>query len=216
VFCSFILLYGCTQDRISIEQANLITGNSLIYQVDVKLKKAGDLFIEYFAVGDSNRLYTSLSENTDHVVFDLIGLKPETNYQYVVYARINGGKIFSKNGQFHSGALPDGLPGLTLTKNSYSFEGYILLKTFFDPGALLMIDNNADVVWYHIYDQTTVRAFNFSPDYINCKVRIFTRRLIPIDYIAPLFCKRSSIKTTFPVLIDSSAATPMTRAAIRK
>lgn len=27
-----------------------------------------------------------------------------------------------------------------------------------------MIDNNADVVWYHLYDQTTVRAFNFSPD----------------------------------------------------
>jgi len=89
------------------------------------------------------------------------GPKPDT----IAMARINGGKIFSKNGQFHSGALPDGLPGLTLTKNSYSFEGYILLKTFFDPGALLMIDNNADVVWYHIYDQTTVRAFNFSPDY---------------------------------------------------
>ncbi len=73
-------------------------------------------------------------------------------------------KFKVRQGQFQTGALPEGLPGLTLNKNNYSFDGYILLKTFFDPGAVLMIDNNAEVVWYHMYDQTTVRAFNFSPD----------------------------------------------------
>lgn len=168
VFCYVILLYGCsdyTQESITIEQAEFSKSHSLIYQVNVKLKKAGDLFIEYFAVGDSSRLYTSLYENTDHVILSLFGLKPETNYQYVVHAKIDGNKIQSETGQFQSGPLPEGLPGLTLNKNNYSFDGYILLKTFFDPGALLMIDNNADIVWYHLYDQTTVRAFNFSPDH---------------------------------------------------
>ncbi len=162
-----ILLYGClhdARDQIFIGPGKLVDNHSLIYQVDVKLERAGDIFIEYFNAGDSISLYTSIFENTDHAVFHLIGLKPESEYNYVVHARIGDDIIQGDIGQFQSGALPVGLPDLKLKKNNYSFDGYILLKTFFDPGALLMIDSQAEVVWYHVYDQTTVRAFNFSPD----------------------------------------------------
>ena len=167
VFYSVILLHGCSEysrESITIEKTEFFNNHSLIYQINVKLEKSGDLFIEYSAEEDSNSLYTSLFKNKDHVVFHLTGLKPETNYQYVVHAKIEGNKIKSETGQFQSGPLPSGLPELTLKKSNYLFDGYILLKTFYDPGALLMIDNNADIVWYHIYDETTVRAFNFSPD----------------------------------------------------
>ena len=66
----------------------------------------------------SNKLFTSLSENTDHAIFSLIGLKPETDYQYIVHAKINDNKIQSEQGQFQTGALPEGLPELTLNKNT--------------------------------------------------------------------------------------------------
>ena len=167
VFYSVILLFGCSEyshESITIEKAGFFKNHSLIFQINVKLDKPGDLFIEYSAEGDSNNLYTSLFKNQDHVDFHLTGLKPETNYQYVIHAKIDDKKIKSKTGQFQSGTLPSGLPKLTLKKRDYLFDGYILLKTFYDPGALLMVDNNADIVWYHIYDQTIVRAFNLSPD----------------------------------------------------
>ncbi len=162
-----IFLYGClpdTKDQIVIGPGKLVDNHSLIYQVDVKLKKPGDIFIEYFGAEDSTSLYTPMFGETDHAVFYLIGLKPESEYTYVVHAKIGEDIIQSDKGQFESGALPAGLPDLKLKINNYSFDGYILLKTFFEPGALLMIDNQATVVWYHMYDRTTVRAFNYSPD----------------------------------------------------
>jgi len=163
---AFFFLNGCkyiSEDEIIIKDAQLKRGNNLIYQVEIELEDSGEIFIEYYQLQDTFRHYSTLLSG-DHVIINLIGLKPEKNYEYIVHARIKDEKLQSPPLKFRSGELPEGLPELTLRKKSFNFNGFILLKTFFNPGALILIDDQANVVWYHLYDTTTVRAFNYAPD----------------------------------------------------
>jgi hypothetical protein len=162
-----LFLAGCTHDSekfIRIINSRITEDHPLIYQVDVALEDTGDLFIEYFQENDTTRFYSELYQNKDTSRVNLIGLIPQTSYQYIVHAKIQDRTYHMGPWEFRTDSLPAGLPVLILNKDSYAFEGFILLKTFFDPGAMVIIDDQANIIWYHLYDQTTVRAFNLSED----------------------------------------------------
>lgn len=161
-----VFLMGCkysSENEIIIKNAHFKEDNDLIYQVEIELMDSGEVFIEYHPHEDTSRYYSTLVTGA-HVILNLLGLKPGTDYEYIVHVRIKNEKLQSPPLQFHSGELPEGLPELTLRKQSYNFNGFILLKTFFNPGALILIDDQANIVWYHLYDTTTVRAFNYNPE----------------------------------------------------
>jgi hypothetical protein len=161
-----VFLMGCkysADNEIIIKKAQLKEDNNLIYQVEIETKDSGEVFIEYHRYQDTSRYYSTLVTG-NHVILNLLGLKPGTDYEYIVHARVKDEKLQSPPLKFHSGELPEGLPQLTLQKKSYNFNGFILLKTFFNPGALMLIDDQAGIVWYHLYDTTTVRAFNYNPE----------------------------------------------------
>ena len=163
----FFFETGCRffqENGIVVKKSQLKENNNLIYQVDLILPAVGDVFIEYYQVHDTCRHYSDLFTGKNARI-SLLGLKPLADYEYIIHARIKEKIYNSKAYKFSSGELPAGLPEFTLRGKSYSFNGFILLKTFFNPGALILIDDNANIRWYHLYDTTTVRAFNLTPDW---------------------------------------------------
>ncbi len=153
------------EDQVIIHRNAQFTPNhSLIYQVTLGLKEQGDVFIEYYDPAEGNRHFSALYHVDQEESIFLTGLKARTEYHYIIHARIRGNTYKSRTYTFITEELPNGLPVLTLEKNNFTFDGYILLKTFYNPGAFVLVDKNADIVWYHLYDRTTVRAFNFTQD----------------------------------------------------
>ena len=61
------------------------------------------------------------------------------------------------------GSLPDFLPSFTLLKeDDYEFNGYIFLRTQMNPGIQLLLDDDANIVWYQKSDTSLSRPFDIS------------------------------------------------------
>ena len=166
-FMLFFVIGGCVKsnkDHVSILNQGFHQDNAQVYMVKLALKEGMEAFIEYTTAQDRFSRYSRLFKGEGEFEISLIGLKPETTYTYIIHSR-HKGEIYKTTGhEFTTGMLPEGLPKLKLNQKSTSFKGYILLKAFFNPGSLVLIDDQAEIIWHHLYDTTTVRAFNFSPD----------------------------------------------------
>jgi len=158
------VICGCESDYIIQLNGQLSDNNNLIYEINLSLKDSGDVFVEYWAENDSSRFYSVLSTHNINHHLSIFRLLPVTNYFYRVHARSNHKLWVSEIYQFRTDSLPANLPSYELTQRSFDFDGYILLKAFYDPGALILLDQEANIVWYQPYDSSVVRPFEFTYD----------------------------------------------------
>jgi len=55
--------------------------------------------------------------------------------------------------------VPDHMPKFEVLINEFAFDDYIFLKKVVGPGALLMINNLGEIIWFQESDTTLVRPF---------------------------------------------------------
>ena len=164
VIIFIFLLTSCTPDFIKKQDAKFHERNTLRYQVNFSMKKAGEAFIENWIPQDTSRFFSKLSAKKETHEIIIINLLPDTTYSYTIHARADGKTFESKIQQFRTGGLPEQLPAFKLTNDDYELNGYILIKNFTDPGALILLNQKAEIVWYHMYDTAVVRPFEFTHD----------------------------------------------------
>jgi hypothetical protein len=163
-FLITFLIAGCKPDLVERIQGQFHPDNRLIYQVDFTLNKPGKAFIEYWIRNDTCRRFTDLSpEGRDHHL-SIYNMLPDTLYEYRIRVaqmnKIRESKIYT----FKTDTLPASLPVYTRIKDDFGFDDYILLKVYFNPGALILLNRDAEIVWYHRYDSSVVRPFEFTFD----------------------------------------------------
>ena len=155
---------GCDHRGLVINSAGMSDHNGLIFELDFSTEGISDAYAEYWVTGDTLKRYSNLSGAKHEHHISVYSLIADTTYQYRIVTR-NGSKI-RQSGiyEFKTRELPESLPEFDLLIDQFVFEGYILLKAFFNPGALLLLDRQANIVWYHLYDSSVVRPFDFTPE----------------------------------------------------
>ncbi len=159
-----LLISGCEPGLIEKIEGHFHSQNKLIYQVGFSLNDRGEAFIEYWMRNDSTRMYSGLSPDSKDHKISIFNLLPDTTYYYRVWINQNNKIRESESYTFRTDTLPSQLPVYDLIKDNFDFEDYILLKAFHDPGALVILNRDARIVWYHLYDSSVVRPFEFTFD----------------------------------------------------
>ncbi len=164
ILSTLLFISGCKPDLIKKTHGQFHPQNGLIYCVSFTLNDPGEAFIEYWIRDDTTRKYTELSPiGVDHQI-SIYNILSETTYDYRIHVKqinkVKESEIYS----FRTDSLPSQLPDYDLVKNDFEFEDYILLKVFHDPGALVILNRDARIIWYHLYDTSVVRPFEFTFD----------------------------------------------------
>jgi arylsulfate sulfotransferase len=155
---------GCDNQHVDLHHAGISGQNGLIFEIGLSTQGISDVYAEYWIAGDTVKRYSDLSKARDKHHISIYNLIADTIYQYRISIR-TGEKIRQRGiNEFKTRELPEILPEFKLLIDQFDFEGYILLKPFFNPGALLFLDQQANIVWYHLYDSAVVRPFDFTPD----------------------------------------------------
>ncbi len=138
--------------------------NSLRLSVSCETDDPSDVYVEYWKKNDGKHFFSLLSEQSLVHKFDLINLRPGEKYRLKLHGRI-GDKIFENDaGMYQTDTLPGNLPSFEVLNDQLNFDGYILLKTFLDSGAYMLINDKAQIIWYQSYDSIQLRPFEWSHD----------------------------------------------------
>jgi arylsulfate sulfotransferase len=165
LFLSVSFLTGaCNPDQIDKIHGHFHPQNRLIYLIDFTLKTPGEAFIEYWIREDSMKRYTELSPVSMNHRISVYNLLPDTRYDYQIRIKQMDQIWESEAFTFKTDSLPSALPVFDLLKDHSEFDDYILLKAYVDPGALVILNRDARIVWYHLYDSSVVRPFQFTFD----------------------------------------------------
>ena len=120
-------------------------------------------FITYWITGSDSIYYSSNSLNNLSHEISLLYLKPESEYSFLIHYNSDEKKLKSDTLSFFVDSLPDFLPDFTLLKDDdYEFNGFIFLRTQMDPGIQLLLDDDANIVWYQKSDTSLSRPFDIS------------------------------------------------------
>ena len=160
IFISSCSLFENKIISISIETPSF---NLLQKKISFKTSKKSDAFISYWINGTNSISYSvNSNDNLIHEI-SLLYLKPESEYSFLIHYNSGNNKLKSDTISFFTERLPDIIPNFSLTKqNEFEFNGYIFLRTQMDPGIQLLLDHNANVVWYQKSDTSFSRPFDIS------------------------------------------------------
>ena len=158
IFISSCSLFENKITSISIESPSF---NLLQKNISFKISSKSDAFISYWIKGSDSIYYSSNSfDNLSHEI-SLLYLKPESEYSFLINYSSADNKLKSDTLSFITESLPDFLPDFSLTKQKdFEFNEYIFLRTQMDPGIQLLLDHNANVVWYQKSDTSLSRPFD--------------------------------------------------------
>ncbi len=138
--------------------------NAIRLEVSCVTDKPADVFVEYWSEHQGKHLYSGLSEHSTKHQFELIDLLPHEPYRLVVHGRIGDKSFENDAGTYTTDSLPGNLPSFTVLNNRFSFDGYVMIKTFIDSGAYILINDKAQVIWYQSYDSIQLRPFEWTKD----------------------------------------------------
>jgi len=145
-------------------ECKVSASNSLRMWVSCSTEDSADVYVEYWNEGNSKHFFSKLSKKSLQHKFELINFLPEKKYLLKLHGRIGEKVVESDVGVYRTGNLPDNLPSFDVLKSQLKFDGYILLKTFLDSGAYILIDDKAQIVWYESYDSIQKRPFEWDCD----------------------------------------------------
>ena len=164
-FFSFIFIYSCSffENKITSISIKTPSFNLLQKTIYFNTSSKSDAFISYWIQGSDSIYYSANSiDNLTHEI-SLLYLKPESNYSFLIHYNSGDNKLKSDTLSFITESLPDFIPDFTLTKQkNFQFNGHIFLRTQMDPGIQLLLDHNANVVWYQKSDTLLSRPFDVS------------------------------------------------------
>jgi len=166
LFIFLFFLSSCGENRYFKDvTVNRDSTNLLRYDIKFQTPDHSDAFITYWGKDNPERiLYSRESVNRLHHNIRLINLKFQSEYFFYIQVK-NREKIKKSNlYTFCTDSIAQGLINFDLIISKYMFPGYILLKKFHDPGALILINSHGDIIWYDKYDSTVVRPFDFTSD----------------------------------------------------
>lgn len=179
IFFIFIIISSCSffENKISSININSPSFNTLQKKISFETSMKSDASISYWITGSDSIYYSSNSLNNLSHEISLLYLKPESEYSFLIHYNSDEKKLKSDTLSFFVGSLPDFLPDFTLLKDDdYEFNGYIFLRTQMDPGIQLLLDHNANIVWYQKSDTSLSRPFDISS--LNSYLSLYNPSLI--------------------------------------
>ena len=179
IFFIFIIISSCSffENKISSININSPSFNTLQKKISFETSMKSDASISYWITGLDSIYYSSNSLNNLSHEISLLYLKPESEYSFLIHYNYDEKKLESDTLSFFVGSLPDFLPDFTLLKDDdYEFNGYIFLRTQMDPGIQLLLDHNANIVWYQKSDTSLSRPFDISS--LNSYLSLYNPSLI--------------------------------------
>ena len=165
IFFIFITISSCSffENKISSININSPSFNILQKKISFETSIKSDAFITYWITGSDSIYYSSNSLNNLSHEISLLYLKPESEYSFLIHYNSDEKKLKSDTLSFFVDSLPDFLPDFTLLKDDdYEFNGFIFLRTQMDPGIQLLLDDDANIVWYQKSDTSLSRPFDIS------------------------------------------------------
>ena len=110
-------------------------------------------FIEYWHDGNKKKLFhsdtSSFGLNHRIVVW---GLKPECDYSYRIVTTDNKFYTESEVATFKTSFLPVWVDSYyTYSKNAFKINGKLLISNRKDPGMLVLLDSEGNIVWYNAF-----------------------------------------------------------------
>ena len=165
IFFIFITISSCSFFENKISSINIKTPPFNILQKKISFETSikSDAFVSYWITGSDSIYYSSNSLNNLSHEISLLYLKPESEYSFLINYNSDEKKLKSDTLSFFVDSLPDFLPDFTLLKeNDYEFNGFIFLRTQMDPGIQLLLDDDANIVWYQKSDTSLSRPFDIS------------------------------------------------------
>jgi arylsulfate sulfotransferase len=175
-----LLLTAC--NRLLTDEPNAIElGNELQIDVQFGTTNRDSVIVEFWeSFKESNIRTTSASVGKIHSIV-LLCLKAKTTYFYRIVSLANNRR--SSVYSFVTRMIPNDIIEIQkVAIDSAAFEGYLLVRRFYKVGVDALIDNQGDVVWYHKYDTSVRRAFNWTNR--NTIISIAdTSRIIEVDLL---------------------------------
>lgn len=131
--------------------------NVLLPAIEFNTPGESEVFIRYWPVNNTSRQQQSKTTKGRNHRIVLLNLKPATEYNYQIHTSAGQlNDVFS----FRTGTLPE---EVTQTKkqiiDTTQFKGFALVRRLSPKGVDVIIDNEGDVVWYHLYDTVVRRPF---------------------------------------------------------
>ncbi len=159
------LLAGCSSPSFYRNfSCQLSRVNALRLEVSCQTDQEADVYMEYWNTKGGRHLFSELSQRSREHHFELINLLPQSRYRLKIHARMGDRTYEDDAGIFSTDSLPGNLPSFTMLNNQFRFDGYIMLKTFIDSGAYLLINDRAQIVWYESYSGIQLRPFEWEDD----------------------------------------------------
>ena len=151
-----LLTMGC-KDNIT-PQVSFHNNNVLLPAIEFTTPDDVEAYIKYWPAHNPSRLQQSTKTKGKNHRIVLLNLKEATEYKYQIYTsspeKIDD--VFS----FQTATLPE---EVTQTKkvviDTMQFKGFALVRRLAPKGVDVIIDNEGDVVWYHLYDTVVRRPF---------------------------------------------------------
>ncbi|HLF35391.1 MAG TPA: aryl-sulfate sulfotransferase [Cyclobacteriaceae bacterium] len=156
-----MFLYCCTGEKIY----NLVVKPVNAIQVTMKfdIRIAEKINFKYWETSSPDETFIEINKPSRHHQITLFNLKPGTRYGYVI--EIAGSeKSFSTDTSFFTTLIPEpSLPELSLSTDSGNvFNGFIMIRTVEGLSRQLILDNRANIVWYHDFDSTVTRFYSWT------------------------------------------------------
>lgn len=159
--CAILLAAGCSIHEKLSPQFSFYNNNVLLPTISFTSSDSNAYFVKYWPEGEEDNIFQSRhSTGIDHQIV-LTNVTPNTTYSYLIYSQ--GTQQVSDTLTFLTGELPFDI--VTVKKRSVEedvFDGYILIRKWAPIGSDVIINKEGDIVWYHLYDTTVRRAFNWT------------------------------------------------------
>jgi outer membrane protein assembly factor BamB len=133
-----------------------IADNRLRFKVDVRTTEKCNVVLQYWRKEGGDTLYSTVSKhNVNHELW-IVNVKEQSNYQFRVISYNAYEKSKSKIYNFASNAIYQATPFLSLDYVDSTFANevqgkYFLTQKLDQPGAVIMLDHQGDIVWYESF-----------------------------------------------------------------
>lgn len=140
-------------------------GNILKPRIDFRLKDPGLAWIEFWKSQVPSKVRSSAPVNaTEHSVV-LMNLTAETRYKFRLLTIKPGTEDTLRSREFEimTGTVSGDIFSVRKDKiDSTLFNGFILIRRFYQSGADALINNKGELIWYHQYDIAVRRPVTYT------------------------------------------------------
>jgi len=145
-----------------------LPSNRLRFEVNVNASKTSDAYLEYWAKGSRDTLYSKVSrEQKKHQLF-ISAARPRTAYEFRIITRHQSEQARSKVYSFETEPIYQATPYFSLEESDPSIaedlkNKYFLTQILTEPGSVVILDSKGDIVWYEPF-QKGVKVSHWTKD----------------------------------------------------